>query len=89
MAERSVKSKWKKPGTTAEDAGPLRAFGVGRLPGARLSMTDPAVSKAQQRWAASCRHNPKHRGACPSPEVAREFAIGATKGLPERKRKKR
>ena len=53
----------------------------------------PAVSRAQQRWAGMCSHNPEHaRGKCPSTEVAREFAHGpggTTKGLPERKGKKK
>lgn len=48
----------------------------------------PSVSKSQQRWAASCLHNPKHKGECPDEETSREFARTPRKGLPERKRRK-
>ena len=48
----------------------------------------PPVSQAQQRFAAGCLHNPRHmKGQCPSPKVAREFASGSTKGLPEHVKK--
>jgi hypothetical protein len=49
----------------------------------------PPESQAQQRWAAGCLHNPRHmRGQCPAPKVAREFASGPTKGLPQRVKSK-
>ena len=45
----------------------------------------PAKSQAQYRWAQGCVHNPKHmRGHCPSEKVAREFAAGSPKGLPQK-----
>lgn len=46
----------------------------------------PAVSKAQQRFMAMCKHDPKHaRGECPDEKTAGEFARTSRKGLPERK----
>ena len=45
----------------------------------------PSKSQAQYRWAQGCLHNPRHmRGHCPSEKVAREFAAGSPKGLPEK-----
>ena len=38
-----------------------------------MSLTVPAKSAKQQRWAASCLHNPKHKGPCPSDKVAKDF----------------
>lgn len=44
----------------------------------------PSISKAQGRFFQGCLHNPRHmKGRCPSPKVAREFASGSTRGLPE------
>lgn len=49
----------------------------------------PAVSKAQQRYMAGCKHNPKHmKGECPDEETAGHFARTPRKGLPDRKRRK-
>lgn len=46
----------------------------------------PAVSKAQQKFMAICKHSPKHaKGECPDEETAGEFARTKRKGLPERK----
>jgi hypothetical protein len=45
----------------------------------------PPVSKSQQRFMGMCAHDPQHaQGKCPSLKVAREFASGSTKGLPQR-----
>lgn len=49
----------------------------------------PAVSKKQQRFMASCLHNPKHEGECPDDRTAREFARTKRSSLPERKSAKR
>ena len=90
MAERSVKTGWKKPGTVSEDAGALRAFGVDRVPGARLSMTDPAVSQAQQALAGADlrrrRAGKKTRTGMTEAQLE-EFARTTRKGLPKRARR--
>ena len=89
MTERSVKTGWKKPGTVSEDAGALRAFGVSRLEGARLSMTDPAVSQAQARFMGvelrRKRAGKKTRTGMTEAQL-KEFARGPRTGLPQRKR---
>ena len=89
MADRSVKTGWKKPGAVSEDAGALRAFGVDRVPGARLSMTDPAVSQAQQALAGADlrrrRAGQKTRTGMTEAQL-KEFASGPRTGLPQRKR---
>lgn len=33
----------------------------------------PSKTKKQQRFFASCKHNPKHRGDCPPADVVDEF----------------
>lgn len=46
----------------------------------------PAKSKAQFRFMQMCEHSPRHaKGECPDEETAREFTRSGSKGLPERK----
>jgi hypothetical protein len=50
----------------------------------------PAKSKAQQKFMAMCEHDPeKAKGKCPSKSVAKEFAHGKSKDLPEHSSKKK
>jgi hypothetical protein len=50
----------------------------------------PAKSKAQFRFMQMCRHSPEHaKGDCPDEETAKEFTRSSSKGLPERKGKRR
>lgn len=92
MADRSVKTQWKAPGTFAEDAGPLREFGVARLQGARLTLTDPAVSQAQQAFMGAelrrKRAGKRTRTGLSEAQLA-EFAATPRKGLPARARKRK
>ena len=45
-------SHWEKPGTFSEPAGPLVAFGVKTLQGARVTMVDPPNLGSGERFKA-------------------------------------
>jgi len=51
----------------------------------------PAKSKAQQRFMAMCLHGTHTKKDCPDMKrgIMREFAETSTKGLPERKTRKK
>jgi hypothetical protein len=84
------RSKWQRPGKIKEDPGDqLRAFGIESIPGARITMTDPAVSQVQQGFMgadlARKRAGKKTRTGMTAAQLE-EFAGTRRRGLPKRKR---
>jgi len=82
--------KWERPGKVKEDPGEqLRAFGIDSIPGARITMTDPAVSQAQAGFMgadlARKRAGKKTKTGMTEAQLE-EFAGARRRGLPKRKR---
>ena len=86
--------KWLPPEKVTEPAGDqLKEFGITSVPGARITMTDPAVSVAQRRFFGAALQRKREGRAKPGdPKMSEaqleDFAGTEEEGLPKRKRKK-
>ena len=85
-----MKDKWLPPGKLTEPAGTqLGAFGITRLPGARINATDPAVSQSQQAMMGADlrrkRMGKKTRTGMTTGQLE-EYAGTRRRGLPKRTR---
>ena len=87
--------KWLPPGKVTEPAGDqLKEFGIESVPGARVTMTDPAVSVAQRRFfGAALQRKREGRSRTGDPDLSEadleDFATTEEEGLPERKRRRK